>query len=456
MYTKHAEFKAGVIVLLALAGLGVLVWFAAGAESFFDEWREVHVRFKPGVIAPKVGDDVYVLGKDVGTVESVTIEEEIRGVGGTKPLTPLDRNKLGLADGEDGTFRELYILCRVKLPSDQVIPAGTTAQISETLTNLRKFHLFLGSATDNLADDAIRATPIPGRAVAGLSDLSNKIDQVVDQISTVIGQGGEVMTEAKELIVLLQEKIDAFNTVEMDRDVRAALGSVRRTLEEIEGRIATIGGNFEDASADIKKLASQAVATLERLDGDIAEAMVSFKSALANLDGIIKEARGPVREILGDIKTAARNAADVTGEFAGIGPEVKRMIEGLGVDIDTLLRNLIDTSRNLQDTSEDVRAHPWKLLNKPDEEEIAFENLRAAALSYMRAMRDLNDASRRLVALMGRDDLDDPEAKRLLETALREFEAAQERYQRDEARWQQLFSETNPVRRGPAKGRKGR
>ena len=294
MYTKHAEFKAGVVVLIALLGLGVLVWFAAGAESFFDEFRHVPVRFKPGVIAPRVGDDVYVLGKDVGTVESVTIEEEIRGVGGTKPLTPLDRNVLGLADGEDGTFRELYILAIVKLPGDQVIPSGTTAQISETLTNLRKFHLYLGNETGDLDTAALEATPIPGRAVAGLSDLSNKVDQLADQISGVISQSGEVMAEAKSLIVLLKEKIDVVNTEEMDRDVRAALASVRRTLEEIEGRIDNIGGNFEAASEDVKKLAAQAVATMERLDGDIAEAMVSFKSALANIDELIKDARGPV------------------------------------------------------------------------------------------------------------------------------------------------------------------
>ncbi|MDF1701308.1 MAG: hypothetical protein P1V36_09145, partial [Planctomycetota bacterium] len=242
----------------------------------------------------------------------------------------------------------------------------------------------------------------------------------------------------------------------MDRDARAALASLRRSLEQIEARVGTIGGNLEEASADIKKLASQAVTTLERVDGDIAEAMVSFKSALANLDGILSDARGPVREILGDLKTAARNAADVTGEFAGIGPKARQMMEELGVDLGALMRNLIDTSRNLQDTSEDVRAHPWKLLNKPEEDEIAFENLRAAALSYMRAMRDLNDASRRLVGLMGRDDLDQPEVKKLLDVALADFRASQDRYQRDEALWQRLFRETNPARGGARKGKKGR
>ena len=454
MYTKHAEFKAGVVVLVALIGLGVLVWFAAGAESFFGEYRYVRVRFEPGFVAPKLGDDVFVLGKDVGTVDAVSIEEEIRGTGGSKPLTDLDRLTLGLGPDEPGTLRELYILCVVKLPKAQVIPVGTTAQIGKTLTNLREFHLILGrNSKANLTDADTVNAPIRGSAVAGMGDISKKIDRLIDQISGVIGQGGEVMTEAKGLVVLLREKIEVFNTVEMDRDARAALASLRRSLEQIEARVDTIGSNLADASADIKKLASQAVATMERVDGDLAEAMVSFKSALANLDGAMKDIRGPLREILGDIKTAARNAADVTGEFAGIGPEVRELIEGLGVDVDTLLRNLIDTSRNLQDTSEDVRAHPWKLLNKPDDQEIAFENLRAAALSYMRAMRDLNDSSRRLVALMGRDDLDDPEVKALVDAALQEFRAAQARYQHDEARWQRLFSETNPARRGARKGK---
>jgi ABC-type transporter Mla subunit MlaD len=177
------------------------------------------------------------------------------------------------------------------------------------------------------------------------------------------------------------------------------------------------------------------------VDSQVNEALGSFKHALSTLDEILSSARGPVREVLGDLKSAARNAADVTRELAGVGPDARKLIAGLGVDLDSLMRNLVDTSRNLQDTSEDVRAHPWKLLTKPDDRQIAFENLRAAALNYMRAMRDLNDTSRRLIGLMGRTDLDEPEVRALLDRAVKEFQAAQDRYQRDEARWQRLFQE---------------
>ena len=42
---------------------------------------------------------------------------------------------------------------------------------------------------------------------------------------------------------------------------------------------------------------------------------------------------------------------------------------------------------NLSDASEDVRAHPWKLANKPEEKEIAFENLRNAAQQLRARLR---------------------------------------------------------------------
>ncbi len=455
MYTKNAEFKAGLVLLLSLAGLGVLVWFAGGREPIWGEWRYIHIRFEQGFVAPKRGDAVLMNGTAVGSVSRITMEVEIRGEGGSKPLTSLDRLRLGLRPDEPGIVRELYVLAVVKMPLDRTIPKGTRAQIEETITSNRELHLVPGVSPENLTDEQMREVPLPGSAIAGLGDISKKLDQLIDQVGGVIAQGGEVMVEAKGLLVLLKEKISVFNTEEMDRDARAALASLRRSLEMIEGRVQTIGGNLEEASVDIKRLTSQAVTTLERVDADVAEAMGSFKRALANLDGLMADTRGPVREILGDIKTAARNAADITSEMSGIGPEARKLIEGLGVDVDTLMRNLIDTSRNLQDTSEDVRAHPWKLLNKPDDSEIAFENLRDAALNYMRAMRDLNDTSRRLIALMGREDVEDERTKALLETALVEFRAAQDRYRRDEARWQALFREARPEK-GSGKGAKPR
>jgi hypothetical protein len=65
----------------------------------------------------------------------------------------------------------------------------------------------------------------------------------------------------------------------------------------------------------------------------------------------------------------------------------------------------------------------------------------------MRAMRDLNEASARLAAVLDRKDLDRPDAQTVLRKAVEAFDAALERYRRDEARWQRLFELAGPRRR---------
>ena len=52
MHTPQAEFKAGVLVLLAVAALLALLYYAGGAEPIFADYRYVDVRFEQGFIAP--------------------------------------------------------------------------------------------------------------------------------------------------------------------------------------------------------------------------------------------------------------------------------------------------------------------------------------------------------------------------------------------------------------------
>ena len=113
----------------------------------------------------------------------------------------------------------------------------------------------------------------------------------------------------------------------------------------------------------------------------------------------------------------------------------------------TLLKNLNDTAHNLLDASEDLRTHPWKLLNKPETDEIAFANLRNASQSYVRAMREVNEASARLFQLMQRKDLDDPRIQDLVRRALEAFDVSLGGYRRAEERWQKLFREAKAGRK---------
>jgi len=439
MYTKHAEFKAGLVVLVALAALLGLVYYAGGEEPIWGDWRYLDIRFKQGYVAPRVGDRVYMNGLGIGRISAVHEHEEVRGTGGTAPLNALDRMKLGLADGAEGTVREIFVLAQVKMPRKQRIPVGTTAQIEKSLTGIRTLSLLPGLSRKNLRDEDTKAHPLLGSEAPGLADISAKINELADRIGTLAIQGGELLREAKGLLGTLRAKIDAFNTVELDRDARAAVGSLRRTMEGLETRVTSIAENLESASGSLKTMAEGGTSAVGDVRKDLKELMTAAKEVVHKLDAILADAKAPIASFLADLKTTGKNVAKLSSEFGGIGPEARKILSDMGVDVKILVARLNDTAHNLLDTSEDLRAHPWKLLNKPDEKKIAFENLRSAAMSYMHAMRDMNESSRRLMGILARKDLDRPDVKQMLSAAVAEFQAAQDRYRADEQRWQALF-----------------
>jgi ABC-type transporter Mla subunit MlaD len=441
MYTKGAEFKAGAVVLLAIAALLTLLYFAGGSEPIWGDYRYVHVRFEQGFTAPRVGDGAAMNGVNIGRVSSVQQRDEVRGEGSSIPLTAEDRRRLGIAENETGTVREVYVVAVIKMPSDQVIPRGTTAQVGRSLTGIRELDILPGISRENLTDEMTRDDPIRGREAPGLGDLTAKVDSLVEKVEGLVGSGTEVMAEAKVLLRGLREKVDAFDTEELDREALAAVSALRRTLEETERRMAVITDNLETASASIKELAAKGATTVDVLSSEVREIVADIKRVVKQVDEVVAEAKGPVREILANLQQASHDVRTATEGIAGVGPEARSLLAGVGVDLQLLLRNLNSTAHNLLDASEDLRTHPWKLLNKPDPGDIAYANLRNASQSYVRAMRLVNETSARMFELMKREDLDRPEMRALVDKVVEAFGASIERYDAAEKHFQRLLRE---------------
>ena len=448
MYAKHAEFKAGLVVVAALAVLIVLLYMSGGSEPLWAEYRYVPVRFEQGDVAPKAGDSVYMNGAKIGRVHHVGQREERRGDGQDLPLTAEDRRRLQLAPGESGMVRELYILASLKLPGGQIIPEGTRARISKSITGIRTLALLPGISDRNLNDGDLKTTPLPGSEAPGLDDIAQRVNDLVDTIGSVVSQGGEVMTEARSMLQLLSEKIDALNTQELNDELQLAVTSLRKTLQSAEVRFESIATNIDAASADVKRIAEKGVGTVDDLRGDLREVFEAIKEVIRKLDVIVADAKAPIDSFLADMAVTGRNLKELSGEFSGLGPQASQVLRDLGVDAKIFLATLNDTAHNLLDASEDLRAHPWKLLNKPENDEIAYENLRSAALNYTRTARDLNEASARLQSLLTRGDVESPEVKQLVEAALVDFQASLTGYKAAERRWLKLFQEADAKRRG--------
>lgn len=442
MYTKRAELVAGLVVLVAIGGLLAFLYFAGGANPLFAEWRHVHVRFDPGYLAPSTGDKVEMNGVEVGRVVEVRQAQEIyRG----DAITPEVRRRLDL-DETDAIqeARELYVLAVVRMPKDQVIPEGTTAQLSKGLTGQRSFALRPGLSLADLTDAMTKANPIRGGDSVTIDDLLETVDELVAKASSFMDGASDVLGDIRKAVQTAQDRIAAIDTEGLTEEAKAILASVRRSVSQVEQRIGPIADSVEGAASKMEGMMNAGSEAVPVIRDDIREVLETLKKVATRLDGLVEGVEPKVGLFLDELIAVGQNLNNASTQFEGLGPEARRVISDAGGDVDVILKHLKDASHNLLDASEDLRANPWKLANRPEDKEIAYENLRTSLLSYGRAMRDYDGAAQRIQKMLARPDLGDPEVRTQLENALGEFAAAQERVRRTETAFQRMLLRSAP------------
>jgi ABC-type transporter Mla subunit MlaD len=413
MYTKHAELKAGIVVLGAIAALLALLFFATGAELFKSK-REIQIRFKQGFAAPTRGDSVQMLGVDVGRVSEVVQREERRP--GKAPLTPEDRRwNLKIGREENAEIRELYVLATVELDRSQVIPKGTEAEISVTITGTRELALKPGLSPDSLSDEDTRLNPIVGYQAGDVGEITRKISGLVDKVGELVDSGKTIFGDARLVLQTLHEKVEAIEAAEISANVRDATATLKTTIGALQVRLDEIAANVSAASADLRVTAAAGKGLAEGAAKDVAELLATLKHVATQLDELIARSAPQVDAILVDLRRTAGNLAKTSEELLGVGLQVDAILADVGGDARRTFARLAEVGRNLQDASEDIKAHPWKLLNKPDAEEIAYENLRTAAQSTVRAAAHLDETSQRIVELLQRKDLPEEQHREALQ-----------------------------------------
>ncbi len=157
------------------------------------------------------------------------------------------------------------------------------------------------------------------------------------------------------------------------------------------------------------------------------------------MDAVVSDVRPKVNAILDNVTSASASVARLGKDIEDLGPRLDAILGTTGGGLEKVIARLVEVGHNLSDVSEDLRAHPWKLLNKPEEKEIAFENLRNAASNFVRASGMVQDTIKDLKTLEGRHDLPPPEQARLVKEALARLEADLSKYAQAEAFFTQLL-----------------
>lgn len=426
MYTKNAEFKAGIVVLLALAVFLTFLWFAGGAQSIFEKKRTIYIRFEQGYAAPAKGDSVYMNGVEVGVVSAVEQREEIRS---GSQLKREDYAPFGAKPGDPITVRELYVLATVRMPQGQKIPEGTTAEISVDVTGQRTLALKPGLSPKDLDDDAIRVHPLPGTSAGGIADVARSVQTLVEKVARLVEHGDVVLDDVQAAILSAKKQIDRIDVMKIQEnltagseDLRKTLETVRKRMDDILDKIAGAAANAEGATADARGLVASVQADVERL-------VESLKQVVANVNDIVLRAGPKIDAAIEDVRKAAASTAAAAETFASLPPRARAILDQAGAELDRALKRFTETGHNLSDASEDLRAHPWLLLNKPDEKTISYENLRDATRNYVKATQAVQEATTDLKLLDERTDLSDTERKALTDAALERLKAGLERYE---------------------------
>ncbi len=449
MHTKNAEFKAGLTLLVGIGVFLGFLFYASGAKSPWAEYRHLRLRFKQGFLAPTVGDPVVMNGVEVGRVETVSqATEERRGA----RLTLADRATLKLKDGEDGVAREIYVLAVVRMEPGQVVPRGTTAEISESLVGSRKLKLKPGLSVENIEDKDTVAEPIPTVAAGDFTDLQRSVQDLADKVTGLVEQGSGVLEEVTKaladvrgLIADLRAKVDQVDVAGIQGNVLEASKALRTTLEKASAQVDAIARKVDAAAGNVETLTGRGVEVVDATGKDVHELLASLKALVARLDGIVIDAQPKISATFDNVLAASASVTRLGEDLEAIGPRLNGILGDAGGDLSGVLKRLNEVGHNLADASEDVRAHPWKLLNKPDDKEIAFENLRNAASNFVRASGAVQQTIADLKALEARTDLGTDAQKRLLQAAFVRLQTDLAKYGDAESRFTGLLRTSGPA-----------
>jgi ABC-type transporter Mla subunit MlaD len=413
MYAKNAELKAGAVVLAAIGSLLALYYFASGADLFTKK-REVHIRFQQGFASPLGGDVVYMNGVPIGTVDYVVQREERRA--GAR-LTERDRADLMRREppDPDGEIREIYVLAVAELDARQRLPRGTSAEIAEAITGTRRLSLMPGNHPEDLSDDDTHRNPIPGRQAGDVGEIMRSVQDLVRKVTALVENGQTIFGDVRALLQSLHRKVEAIEAQEISANVRDATASLKATLSALEGRFDEIAANVAATSVDVRAAAAEGRGAVQQAAKEVPELLATLNRVAARLDELVAKTAPEIEAMVSDLREAARGFKALGGEFEGIGAQVSAILGDAGGDVRRTFARLAEVGRNLQDASEDIKAHPWKLLNKPDAQEIAYENLRTTAQSMVRAAQQANETTQRIQELLDRKDLPEDERKKALE-----------------------------------------
>lgn len=369
------EFRAGLVVLLALAGYMGAVSLAGGGPGFLARRQTIDVVFRDGQ-GIRVGSPVRVAGIEAGRVTAVDLAE-VEGV---------LRARVRLSMAAD-------LATRLRQDVKVTIQAGLTGT---TCVNI---------VSTGRSDVAL----VPGQLVQGVE--SSFFDPVLEQV----GLGPVERSHLSHTIAEVRQTVDAAgprirqvlgNLQEAVAGLRETADTVRPAIESAVGRVEHMAQALDEAKLDETLVRVGAVVT--QAEGLIVETRPNLQATLTNVRDLSGSARslvtttGPKVATLVDGLNSTRGRADYLLSQAGV-------VAAQGAEVMTQNRANIDrTMANVKDATDfgvklvqKLYGNPFYLspFYKPNKEDVRAQEFYDMANTFMVGAKELNDAVTKLQAI---------------------------------------------------------
>lgn len=291
---------------------------------------------------------------DILLPDSMSEGEARALLGGDKP--PEDR-------------RETRVAIVIRLPQRYEVHRNSQVRIDKTLTG--NLSVVVSQGWGQLVG--------PEEVLVG--DELSFIDRIATQVEGLTAKIGPLVDDVHKTVIDVRATIAHVNDVTVKEKIDPALDRINTGLEDLKGILA-------ENRPTIKTTIETAKETMDNFK----TASTDVKDVLAQNKDKLAATLQNVEEMSVKMNKAGDTAQEILSKMNTLGDKVNGIVDENRRNVERSVANLKTLSEDAAAAVADIRRHPWRLLVKPDDEDVNTLNVYDAARDYNKGATALNAA----------------------------------------------------------------
>jgi len=393
MPAERDNRNAGLFVVVGLVLCGITVFVLSDWRGLLTPDQTVRVRYQlsDGVRGLRSGSMVTLGGAPVGAVtriDDAIVDGRVQGQ--VVSFTLPEHYRMGV-DAEV----ELVVPpigSTSKLNIRDVGDVGAYDPDGPPLTG----YLAPNDLADSLAEEL------------GIGDRQKR------QIQVIVRDLADATGQLRERAPALFDRADAaLGEIEpLGADARLTLAEIRDAVEQVRLIADAINARREPWLAQVDSILESSDATLGRVNTMTGELEPDVRATVASVRSAAERVDGPMLDRVDQTLVETQRTMRQAGEAADA---AQSLLASQRPIVEQLLADLQIAGAQLKLATIEIRRAPWRLLYRPDDQELETDNLYDAMRSFALAASSLQAATASLEAVADRRPAGDAEVQRYLD-----------------------------------------